>query len=236
MLTWRIGRRCCGIRRLSTRAKMLDFRVHSADKFGAGALAMPSPDRTHMRCSPMHTPIPELTPEQQARFWAKVDVRGLDDCWLWTASTNGRYGKFWINGRIYYSHRISLSLDGRDPRLLVARHKCDVQKCCNPLHLEYGTNTDNMQDMVIRGRAPRGFKNGTKTHPERIARGDRHGSRTKPQCVARGERIKHSKLTSENVVSIRKDIRSTSAIAKDYGISRSLVSQVKLRKVWTHVA
>ena len=35
---------------------------------------------------------------------------------------------------------------------LVVRHKCDNTKCCNPEHLELGTQLDNVDDMLTRKR------------------------------------------------------------------------------------
>ena len=42
---------------------------------------------------------------------------------------------------------------GDIPKGMMIRHSCDNPKCCNPIHLEPGTQTDNMQDMFRRGRA-----------------------------------------------------------------------------------
>lgn len=35
---------------------------------------------------------------------------------------------------------------------MVVRHKCDNPLCCNPLHLEIGTQNDNIHDAIIRDR------------------------------------------------------------------------------------
>lgn len=41
---------------------------------------------------------------------------------------------------------------------LVVRHKCDNGECINPEHMELGTQKENVQDMIERGR----FKGYTK--------------------------------------------------------------------------
>ncbi|MED4262025.1 HNH endonuclease signature motif containing protein [Priestia aryabhattai] len=51
-------------------------------------------------------------------------------------------------------HRFMWSLWNKKeiPDGMVVRHKCDNSKCCNPHHLEIGTQYDNVQDAVKRGR------------------------------------------------------------------------------------
>jgi hypothetical protein len=46
------------------------------------------------------------------------------------------------------------------------RHKCDNPCCVNPSHLEPGTQADNIQDVIIRGRY--GRKKLTKNQVEEI--------------------------------------------------------------------
>ncbi len=48
---------------------------------------------------------------------------------------------------------------GEIPEGLVVRHKCDNTNCINPAHLEVGTQLDNINDAVVRGRTTRGEKN-----------------------------------------------------------------------------
>ncbi len=101
----------------------------------------------------------EFSGSDIARFWAKVDRRGPDECWLWTASTlAGRYGQFTIGSRLtriqhVYAHRISYAMaNGGIPEGGHVLHCCDVPLCVNPGHLFLGTHTDNMQDASAKGR------------------------------------------------------------------------------------
>ena len=49
----------------------------------------------------------------------------------------------------YMYHNNILSTEG-----FFVLHSCDTPACCNPEHLRLGTNADNMQDKVVRGRSP----------------------------------------------------------------------------------
>ena len=93
------------------------------------------------------------------RFWAKVDRRGPDDCWNWTAMTHpdghGRIGEGGHYGRMLYAHRVSYELHiGPIPPGLVVMHKCDNPRCVNPAHLQLGTDADNHRDCWNKGRSP----------------------------------------------------------------------------------
>lgn len=100
------------------------------------------------------------------RFFAKVNRDGpvpdhdpsLGPCWAWTASQQrAGYGKFGMNRgyvlahRWSYEHHVGPIPDGR-----FVLHRCDNRTCVNPDHLYLGTQTDNMRDMVSRGRSSRG--------------------------------------------------------------------------------
>ncbi len=93
---------------------------------------------------------------------------------------------------------------------MVVLHRCDVRCCVNPDHLQVGTQAENMKDMGRKGRARGG------------ARGSDQGS---------------AKLTEEDVKRIRSLAGSMSqqAIADLYGIDRTNVSVIVLRKGWKHV-
>ena len=165
--------------------------------------------------------IPEMTASDIARFWAKVDVRGPDECWPWIAGkTNQGYGTFHIECGDYKSHRVSMAIDGRSPGALIARHRCDNPPCCNPAHLETGTPADNARDRDKRGRG---------------ATGDRCGSRAKPECLARGEMVNTAKLTAADIPAIRADTRAHRTIAADYGVAHATIGAVKRRKMWPHI-
>jgi hypothetical protein len=97
------------------------------------------------------------------RFLSYVNERGPQDCWVWSGPTDRRYGRW---GR-RKAHRIQYErLVGPIPAGAVLRHACDTPLCCNPAHLEPGTQADNLADAVARGRTATGERNGRSTISE----------------------------------------------------------------------
>lgn len=190
-----------------------------------------------------------LSDSDKARFAQKVIEGDVKSCWNWTAGkSKAGYGHFWLRGKSFGAHRIAMMLHTGilDQSMLVC-HTCDNPSCCNPSHLFYGTPLDNMLDKVSKGRIQRGDGHYSRTnpeylsrgdnhyarlHPEKVARGDAHGSRLHPERVARGERSGMAKLNWEKVRAIRSDPRPHIALAKEYGVSKSLISAVRNFKVW----
>lgn len=102
----------------------------------------------------------------EIKFWPKVNK--TDTCWLWTgarASGYGTIGAGGYKGKMLSAHRVSYELAyGKfDPKLYVL-HKCDVKLCVNPEHLFLGTQQDNVDDMIAKGRKVVGYLEG-KRHP-----------------------------------------------------------------------
>ena len=87
-------------------------------------------------------------------------------CWLWQgSSTNkdrGARGIYHFDGRLWGFGVIRPWPIGRfawlithgeqPPKDLFVCHTCDNGLCCNPDHLFLGTPSDNMQDMLAKGR------------------------------------------------------------------------------------
>lgn len=147
------------------------------------------------------------------RFWAKVDRRDPRSCWLWTAAVMpSGYGQFGIRaGTVMSAHRMSWTLSrGPIPNGLHVLHRCDVRACVNPDHLWLGTNSENVADMISKGR----------------------------QCYIRsrnGEKNGNAKLNSERVREIRTSTASAADISVRFGISRSQVMRVRQLKAWAHI-
>ena len=76
-------------------------------------------------------------------------------CWLWTGGLYARdYGMAFLpGGKPIMAHRAMMIAQGHDLKPGdVVRHHCDVPMCVNPDHLVVGTQTQNLGDMVQRGR------------------------------------------------------------------------------------
>ena len=152
---------------------------------------------------------------------SKYCVEDADSgCLVWTRSTRGGgYGKVWDGTTLVATHRAAYELAyGAIPDGLLVMHSCDNPPCCNPEHLFLGTNQDNSDDKVAKGRQPKGETHGlygrvgNKSHNTGLVR-------TKVSCNA---------VFSPQVVS---DIRaeyvprkvSLRFLAKKYGVCHATI-------------
>lgn len=179
--------------------------------------------------------IPELSPEDELRFWSKVQKS--DGCWLWTGTKRtANYGCINIDGIQYLAHRVSYRLAYGDiPRELCCCHHCDNPACVRPDHLFLGTDADNVRDMVRKGR----HVNVPKSRPEVMRRGDQHGLRLHPERIAKGERQGSAKLTEADVREIR-DLYATgnyslSELGLRFRVNFSAIGKIVRRERWAHI-
>lgn len=93
------------------------------------------------------------SPEAMRRFWSKAE-RSKDECWRWLGATDrDGYGCFSAGGQKMQAHRVSAVFAGLPLASgLFACHRCDNPPCINPAHLFVGTNRDNVDDQVAKGR------------------------------------------------------------------------------------
>lgn len=144
-----------------------------------------------------------------ARLWSRVGVGPRSACWPWRGAffSNG-YGAFNWRGKVVRAHRVAYELFfGVEIHAeKVAMHKCDNPACCNPLHIEIGNTDDNVRD------------------------------RDSKERQARGERIATAKLCAEDIQRIRRDPRQQRVIANEYGVSKSLIGNIKRGESWRHVS
>jgi hypothetical protein len=113
-------------------------------------------NRRHGNPLANHTPATDMNLSE--RFWRHVPKQPDGECWEWqgTRQSHG-YGHLRWGGKQVYAHRVAYLLaNGQVPRGVHVMHSCDNPPCVNPQHLSTGSRTDNMQDMVRRGRQRHG--------------------------------------------------------------------------------
>jgi hypothetical protein len=136
----------------------------------------------------------------------EVNKNGCHVCTSHYKDKNGHVN-IRVDGKLKFLHRLSYeNTYGEIPEGLIVRHKCDEPSCFNPDHLELGTHADNVRDRVERNRSAIGTSNG------------------------------RAKLDEEKVKEIRNNNDNTIAgLARQYGVDRRVIRDIKQRKTWKHV-
>lgn len=90
--------------------------------------------------------------EVRASFLKRVVT--TDSCWIWMGVTGHYgYGSLWFEGKTRWAHRVSFHIFKEPiPKGLLVMHSCDNPWCVNPNHLFSGTQKDNIQDALKKGR------------------------------------------------------------------------------------
>lgn len=150
----------------------------------------------------------------EKRFWNKVDRRSEEECWNWTGCSRraGSYGLIFVNKATGYmsAHRASWAMaNGPIPDGMFVLHRCDNQRCVNPGHLFIGTQLDNSNDKVSKGR----------------------------HIV--GARTRFVKLTEEQVLTIRlirnMTTKTYAELSAEFGVTKSAICSLVNRKSWKHI-
>jgi len=147
------------------------------------------------------------------RFWSKVSGPTEKGCLEFTGSRNKQgYGTIFDGtvGKAVKAHRLSAKwyLFPFQPDKCVL-HVCDNPSCVNPAHLFQGGQKQNMQDAARKGRLGKSAQFGMKN----------------PM----------SKLTNEQVLSIRKERGTCQQLAKKYRVSPMAISRIRAGKLWRHL-
>lgn len=163
---------------------------------------------------------PSRSTPLEVRFWALVNLDGPvhptlgTACWLWTGHERKGYGFICERRQKRSAHRYGWELrNGPVPAGLFVLHRCDTPLCVNPAHLFVGTQRENLDDCVRKGR----------------------------WRVPRGEGHPHARLTEELVREIRRRYRprhpadGITAMAEEFGVAVPTVSQAARGVHWAHV-
>lgn len=142
----------------------------------------------------------------QTRFDKQVMPEPMSGCWLWMGAVGKGYGSIGFGLKNEGAHRVSWMLHkGPIPEGGHVLHNCDNTYCVNPDHLRIGTHAENMADTTKRNRH---------------SKGQYH------QCA---------KLSDEATIEIRKSSEPSRVLATRYGVSYSLVYQIRKNKIRIHL-
>jgi hypothetical protein len=151
--------------------------------------------------------------ERLVRLSARNEVTG---CLEWQSTTRNGYGRLIVGSRTdgtrhsVSAHRLSYEVNiGPVPDSLCVLHRCDNRPCIEPTHLFLGTQKENADDCIAKGR----------NAPPPCLKHDRHPNR---------------KLNWQQVNEIR-ELASTTKhhlLAERFGVARRTISGIATFQNW----
>jgi len=148
----------------------------------------------------------QLTNQEMQNFYSIINSIKSPKCWIWNHSLVHGYGLFMGKS----AHRVSYELyKGSIPKNMVVMHTCDNPSCVNPEHLEIGTQSENIADMIKKGRQ------------------------------SKGESKPTAKLTEKQVLEIRAKFKprkyTYEMLSKEYGLAVRNICKIIARESWKHI-
>lgn len=132
-------------------------------------------------------------------------VEKTETCWLWQGSVD-RHGYATYGKPSRLVHRYVYEQMIAPPGDLQVLHRCDNRRCVRPEHLFLGTNRDNVNDMLAKGRS------------------------------LKGERSPRAKLTDAEVLELRRLPRTAVApFARARGIRYNVAWNAWSGRTWSHL-
>lgn len=172
------------------------------------------PRKDTIRCRPCN--VKKRFIPYKERFLKHVEK--TDSCWIWKGCAGPLgYGKFTYMGRCIGASRAAFYIfKGGISAGKYICHACDNPPCVNPDHLWEGTQKDNMQDALSKGRL--------KLNPP-------------PPYDKSGENNPNVKLNWNTVREVRKYYRLKRAeivshLMEKYKLNHASISGIVNRKIW----
>lgn len=165
--------------------------------------------------------IRPISDYSEDEYKAALTARLFNNCVLsesgcieWQGCLIRGYGQIRVrkpSNKLFLTHRLSWILkNGEIPEGMDVCHTCDNPKCINSDHLFIGTRSENMKDMVSKGR----------------------------QGNTRGEKSGMAKLDTNSIVEIKRLCASgvtQAVVASMYSVHPSHVSRIVSSKRWAHL-
>lgn len=175
----------------------------------------------------------DVTEKDLQRLWSKVARGRKNECWPWTAKAKLQTGygvlKLKSGKQIVASRIVCFVHHGPAPFPgAKALHSCDNPTCCNPSHLRWGTQGDNVQDAINRRRH---------INPPRITDNPEWEAKWR-SSMRKGEDVTNTNLTDDLVREVwrlhieNKSIRAISEIVR---IKQHIVADICRGRSWRHL-
>lgn len=166
----------------------------------------------HRSGSLLEAPEIRTTLSSPAIFLLRTLVVDTDECIYWSFAKTKGVAVITIDGKSHYAPRLVCEIKNGPPPSSqhVAAHSCGHGHlgCVNWKHMRWATKKENQEDRKLHG-----------THLV-------------------GSQLPHTKLTEENVQSIKSFLargEKQKDIASRFGVSQGLISAISLKKVWAHI-